>query len=122
MRRAAFLPAALSVLAAACVSLPRDTGTDEVRAAVSQRTAQRVTAEVVRFAADVRAQHAELLAASQRVAQARANLEAAKASAELAQHQHDAQNNTDLDLENEQAQYEQAKLDLAREERRLLVA
>jgi cobalt-zinc-cadmium efflux system outer membrane protein len=221
MKRAAFLPAALSILAAACVSLPRDTGTDEVRTAVSQRTAQtvewnepattddprirallqdeltadravavamansprlqatlaelgiaraellqasivrnplfeaevrfprdpfrpyelrvaqtlvdliqlprrraigraafdaarlRVTSEVVRFAADVRARHA---------AQDRANLEAAKASAELAQRQHDAQNITDLDLENEQARYEQAKLDLAREERRLLVA
>ncbi len=82
----------------------------------------RVTSEVVRFAADVRAQHAELLAASQRVAQDRTNLEAARASAELAQRQHDAQNITDLDLENEQAQYEQAKLDLAREEQRLVVA
>ena len=82
----------------------------------------RVTAEVVRFAADVRARHGELLAASLRVAQDRVNLEAAKASAELAQRQHDAQNITDLDLENEQAQYEQAKLDLAREERQLLIA
>jgi outer membrane protein, heavy metal efflux system len=82
----------------------------------------RVTSEVLRFAADVRAQHAELVAASQRVAQSRMHLETAKASAELAQRQHDAQNITDLDLENEQAQYEQAKLDLAREERRLLVA
>ena len=70
----------------------------------------------------MRAQHAELLAASQRVALSRLNLEAAKASAELAQRQHDAQNITDLDLENEQAQYEQAKLDVAREEQRLLVA
>jgi cobalt-zinc-cadmium efflux system outer membrane protein len=82
----------------------------------------RVTSEVVRFAADVRGQHAELLATSQRVAQSRTNLEAAKASAELAQRQHDAQNITDLDLENEQAQYEQAKLDLAREEQRLILA
>ena len=82
----------------------------------------RVTSEVVRFAADVRTQHSDLLAASQRVALSRLNLEAAKASAELAQRQHDAQNITDLDLENEQAQYEQAKLDLAREEQRLLVA
>lgn len=81
-----------------------------------------VTSEVVRFAADVRAQHAELLAASQRVAMSSLNLEAAKASAELAQRQHDAQNITDLDLENEQAQYEQAKVDLAREEQRLVVA
>lgn len=82
----------------------------------------RVTSEVVRVAADVREHHAELLAASQRVAQSRANLEAAKAAAELAQRQHDVQNITDLDLENEQAQYEQAKLALAREERRLVVA
>jgi cobalt-zinc-cadmium efflux system outer membrane protein len=81
----------------------------------------RVTSEVVRFAADVRARHAELLAASQRVAQSRMNLEAAKAAAELAQRQHDVQNITDLDLENEQAQYEQAKLELAREEQRLIV-
>jgi cobalt-zinc-cadmium efflux system outer membrane protein len=81
-----------------------------------------VTAEVVRFAADVRAQHSDLLAASQRVALSRLNLEAAKASAELAQRQHDAQNVTDLALENEQAQYEQAKLDLAREEQALLIA
>ena len=82
----------------------------------------RVTSEVLRFGSDVRARHAELLAASQRVAQARMNFEAAQTSVELAQRQHDAQNITDLDLENEQAQYEQAKLDLAREEQRLLVA
>jgi cobalt-zinc-cadmium efflux system outer membrane protein len=81
-----------------------------------------VTAEVVRFAAEVRAQHTDLLAASQRVALSRVNLEASKTSAELAQRQHDAQNITDLDLENEQAQYEQAKLDLARDEQALLVA
>jgi outer membrane protein, heavy metal efflux system len=82
----------------------------------------RITSEVVRFAADVRAQHAELLAASQRVAMSRLNVEAARAAAELAQRQHDVQNITDLDLENEQAQYEQAKLDAAREEQRLLIA
>ncbi|MDQ6799826.1 MAG: TolC family protein, partial [Acidobacteriota bacterium] len=79
-----------------------------------------VTSEVVRFAADVRAHHSDLLAASQRVALSRLNLEAAKASAELAQRQHDAQNITDLDLENEQAQYELAKLDVARDEQTLL--
>ncbi|HEY4640490.1 MAG TPA: TolC family protein [Thermoanaerobaculia bacterium] len=82
----------------------------------------RVTSEVVRFAADVRAQHSDLVAASQRVALSRLNLEAARASAELAQRQHDAQNITDLDLENEQAEYEQAKLDVAREEQALLIA
>ena len=82
----------------------------------------RITSEVVRFATEVRADHAELLAASQRVALRRTNLEAAKASAELAQRQHDAQNITDLDLENEQAAYEQAKLDTAREEQLLVLA
>jgi len=230
MRHKHFLPAMLSLVTAACVSVPRDAGTSDVRTAVSERTAQavewtdpittddpririllqdeltgdravavaminsprlqatlaelgiaraelmeasivrnplfeaeirfprdpfrpyelrvaqtlvdliqlprrraigraafdtaklHVTSEVVRFAADVRARHAELLAASLRVAHDRVNLEAAKASAELAQRQHDAQNITDLDLENEQAHYEQAKLDLAREERQLLVA
>ncbi len=82
----------------------------------------RVTYEVVRFAADVRAQYFDVLAASQRVAQSRMSLEAARASAELAQRQHEAQNITDLDLENEQAEYEQAKLDVAREEQALLIA
>ncbi|HXH40000.1 MAG TPA: TolC family protein, partial [Thermoanaerobaculia bacterium] len=82
----------------------------------------RVTSEVVRFAADVRARHAELLAASQRVAQSRTNLEAAKTSAEIAQRQHDAQNITDLDLEIQQEQYEEAKLEVARQEQRLLLA
>jgi len=90
--------------------------------AVFEAAKLRVTSEVLRFGSDVRARHAELLAASQRVAQARTNFEAAQASVELAQRQHDAQNITDLDLENEQAQYEQAKLELAREEQRLLVA
>ncbi len=82
----------------------------------------RITAEVVRFAADVRAHHTDLLAASQRVALSRLNLEAEKTAAELAQRQHDAQNITDLDLENEQARYEEAKLDAAREEQRLLLS
>jgi cobalt-zinc-cadmium efflux system outer membrane protein len=82
----------------------------------------RITSEVVSFAADVRSRHAELLAASQRVTLSRVNLEAARAAAELAQRQHDAQNITDLELENEQAHYEEAKLDLAREERQLVVA
>lgn len=80
-----------------------------------------VTSAVVRFAADVRSEHSDLIAASQRVALSRLNLEAAKASVELAQRQHDAQNITDLDLENEQAQYEQAKLEVARDEQTLLV-
>lgn len=82
----------------------------------------RVTGEVLRFSAGVRADYYDLLAASQHVAMSRTVFEAAKAAAELAQRQHDAQNITDLDLENEQAQYEQAKLDLARAEQRLVLA
>lgn len=82
----------------------------------------RVTTEVLRFAADVRSTYFDLVAASQHVAQNRTAAEAAQAAAEVAVKQHAAGNITDLDLENEQARYEQAKLDLARAERQLLVA
>lgn len=82
----------------------------------------RVTSEVLRFAADVRSSYYELVAATQHVAQMRAIGDAARAAAEVAIKQHQAGNVTDLDLDNEQARYEQAKLDLARAERRLLVA
>jgi len=82
----------------------------------------RVSSSVLRFAAEVRTSYLDVLAATQHVAQQRAILEAAKAAAEVAIKQHAAGNITDLDLENEQALYEQAKLDLARSERELLVA
>lgn len=82
----------------------------------------RITSEVVRFAADVRSAYYDLVAATQLVAARRLNLESAKAAAEVAVKQHQAGNITDLDLENQQAMYEQAKLDLAREERDLLLA
>lgn len=82
----------------------------------------RVTAEVLRFGGDVRSTYYDLVAATQHVAQSRTMLEAARAAAEVALRQHAAENITDLDLENEQASYEQAKLDLARAERQLLVA
>lgn len=82
----------------------------------------RVTGEVLRFAAGLREEYYDLLAASQQVGMSRTILESAKAAAELAQRQHDAQNITDLDLESEQAHYEEAKIDLARTEQRLLLA
>jgi len=82
----------------------------------------RVSSSVLRFAAEVRASYIDLLATTQHVAQSRAIMEAAKAAAEVAIKQHAAGNITDLDLENEQALYEQAKLDLALAERELLVA
>lgn len=81
----------------------------------------RVSSNVLRFAADVRSSYFDLIAATQRVAQSRTIAEAARTAAEVAVKQHRAENITDLDLENEQALYEQAKLDLARAERQLLV-
>lgn len=82
----------------------------------------RVSAEVLRFAADVRTSYFDLLAATQHAAQMRSISEAAQAAAEVAIKQQQAGNITDLDLENEQALYEQAKLDASRAERRLVVA
>ncbi len=82
----------------------------------------RVSSEVLRFGGDVRAAYFELLAATQHVALSRVTLESAQAAAEVAIKQHAAENITDLDLENEQALYEQAKLDLARAEQRVLLA
>jgi cobalt-zinc-cadmium efflux system outer membrane protein len=82
----------------------------------------RVTSEVLRFGADVRAAYYELLAATQHAALGRTVAEAAQAAAEVAIQQHAAENITDLDLENEQARYEQAKLDLARAEQRVVLA
>lgn len=81
----------------------------------------RVSAEVLRFAADVRVNYYDLLAATQLVAISRTNMDAAQAAAEVAMKQHAAGNITDLDLENEQALYEQAKLDLARAEQRVVL-
>ncbi len=82
----------------------------------------RVSSNVLRFAADVRSAYYDLLAATQHVALSRTAAASAQTAAEVAIKQHQAENITDLDLENEQALYEQAKLDLARAERQLLVA
>lgn len=82
----------------------------------------RVSAEVLRFSGEVRDAYYTLLAAAQSLSMTRTNAEAARTSAELAVRQHTAGNITDLDLENEQAVYEQAKLDLARSEEQVLVA
>ena len=76
----------------------------------------RMSGAVIGFAAEVRADYYTLQAAQQALTQQRTIAEAAQASAELALRQHEAGNISDLDLENEQAIYEQAKLDLARVE------
>jgi cobalt-zinc-cadmium efflux system outer membrane protein len=82
----------------------------------------RVSSEVLRFAAGVRSTYFDLVAATQHIALSRTIADAAQTAAEVALKQHAAQNITDLDLENEQALYEQAKLDLARAEKRLVLA
>lgn len=74
----------------------------------------RVAGAVIGFAAEVRSDYYILQAAQQALAQYRTITESAQVSAELALRQHDAGNISDLDLENEQAIYERAKLDLAR--------
>lgn len=73
----------------------------------------RVSREVLAFSADVRSDYYALLAASQNLAQSETISDAAIASTELAIRQHTAGNITDLDLENEQAVYEESKLNLA---------
>ena len=101
------------------LQLPRRRAAGRAAFAAAQ---MRVTAEVLRFAGDVRASYFETIAASQHVTQNRVSAEAAQTAVDVAIKQHAAQNITDLDLENEQANYEQAKLVLARSERELLVA
>lgn len=76
----------------------------------------RVGASVVGFAGEVRADYYTLQAAQAALAQQQAITAAAEAAVELTKRQHDAGNVSDLDLESEQARYEQAKLDLARAE------
>jgi cobalt-zinc-cadmium efflux system outer membrane protein len=76
----------------------------------------RVTGAVVHFAAEVRSDYYDLQAGRLVLARQRVITEAARASTDLARRQHAAGNISDLDLENEQAVYEQAKLDLARAE------
>jgi len=82
----------------------------------------RVSASVIHFAAEVRANFYELQAAQQVLARQRVIREVSEAWALLAKRQHDAGNISDLDLENEQAMYEQAKLDTARAELGALAA
>ena len=77
----------------------------------------RISSEVLRFAAEVRTNYFDALAATQQLAQARVAYEAAQTAVEVAAKQHDAQNISDLDFENQQAMAEQAKLELARAER-----
>ena len=73
-----------------------------------------VTGALIHFAAQVRADYFDLLAARQVLAAHGAVMLAQEAAADLARRQHVAGNISDLDLENEQSRYEQVKLDHAR--------
>ena len=82
----------------------------------------RVEREVLTFAADVRTRFYELLAAENMQEARGTTADAARVSVGLAQRQYGAGNISDLDLENEQALYEQAKLDLAKAEAGVVAA
>jgi outer membrane protein, heavy metal efflux system len=74
----------------------------------------RVGGAVIHFAAQVRTDYYDLLAARKILARGETILKAQEAAAELARRQHSAGNISDLDLEGEQSRYEQVKLDHAR--------
>lgn len=95
------------------ISLPRRR---QLGAARFEASKARISAEVVRFAAEVREQYYKLVAASQNLAMSRTISQTTRTSTELAIRQHAAGNITDLDLEREQAVYEESKLELAQSE------
>ena len=74
----------------------------------------RVSGAILNFAGQVRTDYFDLLAARKVLARQETVMKAQEASTELASRQHAAGNISDLDLENEQARYEQEKLDFAR--------
>jgi cobalt-zinc-cadmium efflux system outer membrane protein len=80
----------------------------------------RVAHEALDVAADVSKAFAEVQAHAQLTELDRTVLQAAHAAAELADRQHRAGNITELTLATERAAYQQAKLDVAREELELL--
>jgi cobalt-zinc-cadmium efflux system outer membrane protein len=96
------------------IQLPRRRALGRVAFDAAQ---MRVSSSVLRFAGEVRIAYYDHLAASMRLALQRTAADTARTGAELAIKQHAAETISDLDLENEQALYEQAKLDLSRAER-----
>ena len=73
----------------------------------------RVADAIVRVAYDVRADYYRLVGATQELAMRQLVLDAGQASIELARRQGEAGNISDLDLANEEALYEQLRLDVA---------
>ena len=87
-----------------------------VATAQFEATKLRVGSEVLGLAHDVRTAYYALQGAQQIARMRQTILDSAQASIELARRQHDAGNTSDLDLGNEEALYEQIRLDLARSE------
>ncbi len=79
-----------------------------------ERARNQVAAAVVNFAAEVRSDHVDLVAARRILVRHGTIREAQEAATLLAKRQHDAGNITDLDLENAQVSYEGVKLEHAR--------
>jgi cobalt-zinc-cadmium efflux system outer membrane protein len=82
----------------------------------------RVGHEVVELTYEVRSGYFSLQGAQQIAAMRRAILETAEVSLDLATRQHEAGNISDADLGNEQALYEQLRVDLARSRAEILAA
>lgn len=87
-----------------------------VAAASFEATKLRVSAHVLTLAGEVRVAFYDLQAAEQLADLRRSVMAATEASSDLAQRLHDVGNIRDLDLDNELALHEEAKLDLARAE------
>lgn len=95
------------------IQLPRRR---KLAAASFEQTRLRVADQVLDLVTDVRSAYIGLQATSQMTDLRREVAAAARAAAELAIRQHEAGNISDLELENEQALFEQARLELARSE------
>lgn len=81
-----------------------------------------VANEALRVVAETSAQFAEVQAAEKLVELQRVSSDGARAAAFLAERQHDAGNNTDLEFAQARVAYSQRRLDLAAAERALVVA
>jgi outer membrane protein, heavy metal efflux system len=90
--------------------LPLRTSVAKTNLAAAQ---MRVSDEVVKLVAEVKTAYYELLADQQLIALFQVIIEAQRSSLELMQRLHEAGNVTDLKLLQEQAQYSQARIELA---------
>jgi cobalt-zinc-cadmium efflux system outer membrane protein len=90
--------------------------------AALRRASLRAASATIELAAETRTAFVSLQAAESVGALWDTTAASAQASADLARRQHEVGNVTDLDLENQQAMYEEAKIELARSHTEALVA